>query len=166
MKIQSCTVCVWNHPSLSLSCFCQNFKILHKYVALYATHLIKEGEALKALQLYIQHGAPPNTQVLHTHFLISYSWKTAPVYLSSLTPVCTLKKILGYMLPRRRYPPKSVQFSPDSGISVALWKLNNKITRPTNQDSAFYLLEHHSGAQNMARDSPADSDFRGKSLDS
>ncbi|XP_059212612.1 intraflagellar transport protein 172 homolog [Centropristis striata] len=40
----------------------QNFKILHKYVALYATHLIKEGEALKALQLYIQHGAPPNPQ--------------------------------------------------------------------------------------------------------
>ncbi|KAM9840528.1 intraflagellar transport protein 172 homolog [Aulostomus maculatus] len=40
----------------------QNFKILHKYVALYATHLIKEDEALKALQLYIQHGAPPNPQ--------------------------------------------------------------------------------------------------------
>ncbi|XP_013856092.1 intraflagellar transport protein 172 homolog, partial [Austrofundulus limnaeus] len=40
----------------------QNFKILHKYVALYATHLIKEGAALKALQLYIQHGAPPNPQ--------------------------------------------------------------------------------------------------------
>ncbi|XP_037837544.1 intraflagellar transport protein 172 homolog [Kryptolebias marmoratus] len=40
----------------------QNFKILHKYVALYATHLIKEGEALKALQLYVQHGAPPNPQ--------------------------------------------------------------------------------------------------------
>ncbi|KAM6915750.1 intraflagellar transport protein 172 homolog [Xenentodon cancila] len=40
----------------------QNFKILHKYVALYATHLIKEGDALKALQLYIHHGAPPNPQ--------------------------------------------------------------------------------------------------------
>lgn len=40
----------------------QNFKILHKYVALYATHLIKEEDALKALQLYIQHGAPPNSQ--------------------------------------------------------------------------------------------------------
>uniref|UniRef100_A0A8D3EAU2 Intraflagellar transport protein 172 homolog n=1 Tax=Scophthalmus maximus TaxID=52904 RepID=A0A8D3EAU2_SCOMX len=40
----------------------QNFKILHKYVALYATRLIKEEEALKALQLYIQHGAPPNMQ--------------------------------------------------------------------------------------------------------
>ncbi|XP_061559670.1 LOW QUALITY PROTEIN: intraflagellar transport protein 172 homolog [Phycodurus eques] len=40
----------------------QNFKILHKYVALYATHLIKEGCALKALQLYVQHGAPPNPQ--------------------------------------------------------------------------------------------------------
>ncbi|XP_039981994.1 intraflagellar transport protein 172 homolog [Xiphias gladius] len=40
----------------------QNFKILHKYVALYATHLIKEQDALRALQLYIQHGAPPNPQ--------------------------------------------------------------------------------------------------------
>ncbi|XP_027896583.1 intraflagellar transport protein 172 homolog [Xiphophorus couchianus] len=40
----------------------QNFKILHKYVALYATHLIKEEEAVKALQLYMQHGAPPNPQ--------------------------------------------------------------------------------------------------------
>lgn len=45
----------------------QNFKILHKYVALYATHLIKEQDALRALQLYIQHGAPPNPQV-HTLF--------------------------------------------------------------------------------------------------
>nr|XP_057921402.1 intraflagellar transport protein 172 homolog [Doryrhamphus excisus] len=40
----------------------QNFKILHKYVALYATHLIKEGDPVKALQLYVQHGAPPNPQ--------------------------------------------------------------------------------------------------------
>ncbi|XP_053193415.1 LOW QUALITY PROTEIN: intraflagellar transport protein 172 homolog [Scomber japonicus] len=40
----------------------QNFKILHKYVALYATHLIKEDDAPRALQLYIQHGAPPNPQ--------------------------------------------------------------------------------------------------------
>ncbi|XP_026175024.1 intraflagellar transport protein 172 homolog [Mastacembelus armatus] len=40
----------------------QNFKILHKYVALYATHLIKEEDALKALQLYVQHGAPPYPQ--------------------------------------------------------------------------------------------------------
>lgn len=40
----------------------QNFKILHKYVALYATHLIKEEEPVRALQLYVQHGAPPNPQ--------------------------------------------------------------------------------------------------------
>ncbi|KAM6905680.1 intraflagellar transport protein 172 homolog [Lycodopsis pacificus] len=40
----------------------QNFKILHKYVALYATHLIKEADPPKALQLYVQHGAPPNPQ--------------------------------------------------------------------------------------------------------
>ncbi|XP_056873005.1 intraflagellar transport protein 172 homolog [Takifugu flavidus] len=40
----------------------QNYKVLHKYVALYASHLIKEEEPLKALQLYVQHGAPPNPQ--------------------------------------------------------------------------------------------------------
>ncbi|KAM3602576.1 uncharacterized protein V6R79_006682 [Siganus canaliculatus] len=40
----------------------QNFQILHKYVALNASHLIKEGAALQALQLYVQHGAPPSPQ--------------------------------------------------------------------------------------------------------
>ncbi|XP_069742704.1 intraflagellar transport protein 172 homolog isoform X3 [Narcine bancroftii] len=40
----------------------QNYKILHKYVALYVTHLIKEGHSEKALNLYVQHGAPANTQ--------------------------------------------------------------------------------------------------------
>lgn len=48
--------------------FCQTFQILHKYIALYTTHLIKDKEAPKAVQLYIQHGVPPNPQV-HTHFL-------------------------------------------------------------------------------------------------
>ncbi|KAK6295259.1 hypothetical protein J4Q44_G00344850 [Coregonus suidteri] len=38
----------------------QSYKILHKYVALYATHLIKEGDAEKALNLYAPHGAPAN----------------------------------------------------------------------------------------------------------
>lgn len=36
----------------------QNYKVLHKYVALFATHLIKEGSWEKALSLYVQHGAP------------------------------------------------------------------------------------------------------------
>ncbi|KAI1897568.1 hypothetical protein AGOR_G00084610 [Albula goreensis] len=40
----------------------QNFKILHKYIALYATHLIKEGESERVLNLYINHGAPANPQ--------------------------------------------------------------------------------------------------------
>ncbi|XP_076872854.1 intraflagellar transport protein 172 homolog [Brachyhypopomus gauderio] len=40
----------------------QNFKILHKYVALYATHLIKESQAEKVLNLYTQHGLPANPQ--------------------------------------------------------------------------------------------------------
>lgn len=34
-------------------------------MALYASHLIKEEEPVKALQLYIQYGAPPNPQVRH-----------------------------------------------------------------------------------------------------
>ncbi|XP_072536228.1 intraflagellar transport protein 172 homolog isoform X2 [Salminus brasiliensis] len=40
----------------------QNFKILHKYIALYATHLIKEGDTEKVLNLYVQHGVPANPQ--------------------------------------------------------------------------------------------------------
>uniref|UniRef100_A0A2K5WX28 Intraflagellar transport 172 n=1 Tax=Macaca fascicularis TaxID=9541 RepID=A0A2K5WX28_MACFA len=40
----------------------QNYKILHKYVALYATHLIREGNSAQALALYVQHGAPANPQ--------------------------------------------------------------------------------------------------------
>ncbi|XP_076688928.1 intraflagellar transport protein 172 homolog isoform X3 [Callospermophilus lateralis] len=40
----------------------QNYKILHKYVALYATHLIREGGSAQALALYVQHGAPANPQ--------------------------------------------------------------------------------------------------------
>lgn len=39
-------------------------------MALYASHLIKEEEPLKALQLYIQYGAPPNPQVLHMHLCV------------------------------------------------------------------------------------------------
>ncbi|RZF39607.1 hypothetical protein LSTR_LSTR001128 [Laodelphax striatellus] len=37
-------------------------EVLHKYVALYATHLIKEGYSLKALSLYVQLDAPPFPQ--------------------------------------------------------------------------------------------------------
>ncbi|XP_073709088.1 intraflagellar transport protein 172 homolog [Garra rufa] len=40
----------------------QNFKVLHKYIALYATHLIKDGEAEKVLNLYGQHGVPAYSQ--------------------------------------------------------------------------------------------------------
>ena len=63
---RECLYWTWNlSVSSSSPCPVQNFQILHKYVALYATDLIKEGNALKALQLYLQHGAPPNPQV-HT----------------------------------------------------------------------------------------------------
>lgn len=47
-------------------CLLQNYKVLHKYVALYATHLIREGSWDKALSLYVHHGAPANPQVMKT----------------------------------------------------------------------------------------------------
>ncbi|XP_039425678.1 intraflagellar transport protein 172 homolog isoform X3 [Corvus cornix cornix] len=40
----------------------QSYKVLHKYIALYATHLIWEGSWDKALRLYVHHGAPANSQ--------------------------------------------------------------------------------------------------------
>ncbi|KAL4649200.1 hypothetical protein GN956_G7681 [Arapaima gigas] len=40
----------------------QNFKVLHKYLALYATNLIKEGETERVLSLYSHHGVPANSQ--------------------------------------------------------------------------------------------------------
>ncbi|XP_063770977.1 intraflagellar transport protein 172 homolog isoform X3 [Pseudophryne corroboree] len=40
----------------------QNYKVLQKYVALFATHLIKDGSWEKALDLYVQHGAPASAQ--------------------------------------------------------------------------------------------------------
>ncbi|XP_069461553.1 intraflagellar transport protein 172 homolog isoform X2 [Ambystoma mexicanum] len=40
----------------------QNYNVLHKFVALYATFLIKEGFYDKALGLYVQHGTPANPQ--------------------------------------------------------------------------------------------------------
>lgn len=47
-------------------CPLQNYKVLHKYVALYATHLIREGSWDKALSLYVHHGVPANPQVRKT----------------------------------------------------------------------------------------------------
>ncbi len=50
----------------------QGFKVLHKYVALYATHLIKENRIQKALDLYVQHGAPANPQVPSAHISFTF----------------------------------------------------------------------------------------------
>lgn len=41
----------------------QSYDVLTKYVALYAAHLIKEKDHVRALSLFVQHGAPPNSQV-------------------------------------------------------------------------------------------------------
>lgn len=63
--------------SLMLLCFLsllQNYKVLHKYVALYATHLIREGSYGKALSLYVQHGAPANPQVREKPSTGSEAW--------------------------------------------------------------------------------------------
>lgn len=40
----------------------QNAKVLHKYAALYATHLIKNNDSRKALDIYVKYGAPANAQ--------------------------------------------------------------------------------------------------------
>ncbi|XP_060552918.1 intraflagellar transport protein 172 homolog [Ruditapes philippinarum] len=40
----------------------QNPKVLHKYAALYATHLIKGGDTLRAMDVYVKYGAPANAQ--------------------------------------------------------------------------------------------------------
>jgi hypothetical protein len=37
--------------------------VLHKYAALYATHLIKNGDSRQALDVYVRYGAPPFQQV-------------------------------------------------------------------------------------------------------
>ena len=43
--------------------FHQGYEVLSKYVALYAANLIKDGNTLKALDLFCRYGAPANPQV-------------------------------------------------------------------------------------------------------
>ncbi|KAM6123262.1 intraflagellar transport protein 172 homolog [Pterocles gutturalis] len=56
----------------------QNYKVLHKYVALYATHLIREGSWDKALSLYIHHGAPANPQNFNIYKRLFVEMVNAP----------------------------------------------------------------------------------------
>ena len=45
--------------------------MLSKYVALYAASLIKDGDSIKALALFVEHGTPPNPQVsAESYFLL------------------------------------------------------------------------------------------------
>ncbi|TFJ98085.1 POU domain, class 5, transcription factor 1 [Platysternon megacephalum] len=55
-----------------------NYKVLHKYVALYATHLIREGSYDKALSLYVQHGAPANLQNFNIYKRLFVEMVNAP----------------------------------------------------------------------------------------
>ncbi|XP_062858050.1 intraflagellar transport protein 172 homolog isoform X2 [Trichomycterus rosablanca] len=60
----------------------QNDKILHKYCALYATQLIKEGKAEKVLKLYLQHGVPASPQNFNIYkriFLELINWNESDV---------------------------------------------------------------------------------------
>ena len=41
----------------------QSADVLNKYVALYAASLIRDGDLMKALDLFAKHGAPANPQV-------------------------------------------------------------------------------------------------------
>ena len=43
--------------------FVKSVDVLNKYVALYAANLIKDGDLVKALELFVQYGAPANPQV-------------------------------------------------------------------------------------------------------
>lgn len=43
--------------------YLQSNDVLNKYVALYAANRIKNGDLTKALDLFVQYGAPPNPQV-------------------------------------------------------------------------------------------------------
>ena len=54
---------VWHSVALPSSFLSQGFEVLSKYVALYAANLIKDGNTLKALDLYCRYGAPANPQV-------------------------------------------------------------------------------------------------------
>ncbi|RLV86206.1 hypothetical protein DV515_00015928 [Chloebia gouldiae] len=56
----------------------QSYQVLHKYVALYATHLICEGSWDKALHLYIQHGAPANPQNFNIYKRLFVEMVNAP----------------------------------------------------------------------------------------
>ncbi|XP_066234732.1 intraflagellar transport protein 172 homolog isoform X2 [Saccopteryx leptura] len=56
----------------------QNYKILHKYVALYATHLIREAGSAQALALYVQHGAPANPQNFNIYKRIFMDMVSSP----------------------------------------------------------------------------------------
>jgi len=54
-----------------LPSFCpQGYEVLSKYVALYAANLIKDGNTLKALDLFGRYGAPANPQVNSFHQLV------------------------------------------------------------------------------------------------
>ncbi|XP_064911402.1 intraflagellar transport protein 172 homolog isoform X1 [Columba livia] len=56
----------------------QNYKVLHKYVALYATHLIREGSWDKALSLYVHHGVPANPQNFNIYRRLFVEMVNAP----------------------------------------------------------------------------------------
>ena len=45
------------------SFFLKGYEVLSKYVALYAANVIKDGNTLKALDLFCKYGAPANPQV-------------------------------------------------------------------------------------------------------
>ncbi|XP_014675210.1 PREDICTED: intraflagellar transport protein 172 homolog [Priapulus caudatus] len=56
----------------------QNPKILHKYVALYATQLIKENNVEKAMDLYVKHGCPANAQNYNIYKRIVFDMLAMP----------------------------------------------------------------------------------------
>jgi len=58
----------------------QGDEILHKYVALYAAHLLKDQNCLDALELYSQHGAPAKPQNFNIYKRIVTDLLSSPKY--------------------------------------------------------------------------------------
>lgn len=80
----------------------QNSQILHKYLALYAAQLIRDGEGPAALVLYLTHGAPAAQQNFNIYNRIALEcfalreqvgseiWKDLRAFLFQLTQVALI----------------------------------------------------------------------------
>ncbi|CAG5120000.1 unnamed protein product, partial [Candidula unifasciata] len=120
----------------------QNPKVLHKYLALYATHLIKNNNSLAALQLYAKYGTIANPQCENLG-------KSSSANTSQHDEFETMLLIAHY------YATRSAALAQPSLESIA-GKLSVSLLRHTDvvpADKAFYeagMLCKSLGWENMA----------------